>query len=192
MIYSYLGIFRVTEKVHWRLAIILMIALFAMKPLFSCFLIGYLIAEFNKKYGANYLINILGEKNELFLIMTFFLTAVVSTFFRADDHVDCLFASIIVLSISLSKIMQSFFTNGLSSYLGRISYPFYLIQIPIICSWSSYLYLKIPELGIDIISANIINLFLTILLCLLLATTLLPIEKLSVTYSKKIANLLLN
>ena len=193
MIYSYLGIFRVTEKVHWRIAIILMITLFAIKPLFACFLIGYLIAEFNKKYGANYLINILGEKNtEFFLILTFFLTALVSTFFRADEHVDCLFASIIVITISLSKIMQSFFTNGLSTYLGRISFPLYLIQISIICSWSSYLYLKIPELGIDIISASIINLFLTILLCLLLATALLPIEKLSVTYSKKIANLLLN
>lgn len=192
LIYSYLGVFRATEKVYWRLAILLTITLFVIKPLFSCFLIGYVIAEINKKYDGKYLTNILGEKNaELFFVLIFFSSLILSTFVRANDYLDCFFASIIVFSVSFSRSLKLFFSNRISNYLGHISFPLYLIQIPVICSWSSFLYLKLPELGIGIISANIINLFLTIFLCILLATLLLPVEKLSVVFSKKIANIFL-
>jgi len=193
MIYAYLGIFRTTEKINWKLVLPSTIALFLVKPLFSCFLIGYVIAELNKKYNGDYFFVFLKTKNmEIFFISIFFISATLSTYFRNNDYEACFFASCIVLSASFSKNLKSFFSNRLSSYLGRISFPLYLIQIPIICSWSSFLYLKLPTLEFDIVTSNLINLFSTIALSLLSATLLLPMEKISVTYSKKIGRIFTN
>ena len=66
------------------------------------------------------------------------------------------------------------------------------IQIPIICSYSSFIYLKQPDLGFDISTTNLINIISTVLLSLISATLLLPIEKISVTYSKKIGGIFIN
>tara|TARA_B110000503_G_C7098330_1_gene392653 strand:- start:405 stop:1472 length:1068 start_codon:yes stop_codon:yes gene_type:complete len=193
MIYAYLAIFRATEKIHWKVVLPLTTALFVAKPLLSCFLIGYIIAEINKKYNGDYLLSFLKIKNiEIFFISLFLISATLSTYFRSNDYEACFLASCIVLSVSFSRNLKSFFSNRLSNYLGRISFPLYLIQTPIICSWSSFLYLKLPALGFDMITSNLINLFSTVALSLLSATLLLPIEKLSIIYSKKIARVFIN
>lgn len=193
MIYTYLGIYRSTEKINWKVILPSSIGLFIFKPLYSCFLIGYIIAEINKKYDGDYLFGILKtNKIEIFFLLIFFTSAILSSYFRGNDYVTCLFASFIVISVSFSKNLKSFFSNGLSSYLGRISFPLYLIQIPIICSLSSFLYLKLPAFGFDIVTSNLINFFSTIVVSLISATLLLPIEKISVKYSKKIGMFFIN
>ena len=193
MIYTYLGIFRTTDQVYWRLVALVTITLFVVEPYYSCFLIGYVIAEVNIRYDSNYLIGLLRIKNvELFCLLMFVVIAMLSTYFSHNDYIECIFASSIVFLVSLSKNLKSFFSNKISNYLGRISFPLYLIHIPIICSFSSYLYLKLPALGMDVVTSNLINLFSTVLLCLTSATLLIPIEKLSVNYSKKIGKCFIN
>ena len=190
MIYAYLGIFRTTEKVYWKLIVSSISILFIFNPVYSCFLIGYLIAEINKKYSEIY-INLDMEKHknkiEIFFILFFLLNIILSTYFRNNSYETCLFAFFMIVSVSFSKYLKLFFSNKFSNFLGKISFPLYLIQVPIICSFSSFLYLKLPELGFTIVTSNIINLFLTIFLCLVAATFLLPLEKFSIIYSKKMA-----
>jgi len=193
MINAYLGIFRASEKINWKVILPATIALYIFSPLYSCFFIGYLIAEINKKYDGDYLFGFLRtNKIETIFLLMFFTSATLSAYFRENDYVTCLFASCIVVSVSFSKNLKSFFSSRLSNYLGQISFLLYLIQIPIICSFSSYLYLKLPTLGFDIVTSNLINLFLSLVVSLLLATLLLPLEKISVTYSKKIATFFIN
>ena len=188
LIYAYLGIFRNTEKVKWKLLIIAILSLFYFKPIYACFLIGYAIAEINRKNPVEPSTGIFKKRNkfETLFICIFMVCSLVSIFLRGNDQIECILAASIVLSVSYSYALKSFFSNRLSAYLGRISFPLYLVQIPIICSWSSYLYLKLPALGLSPMTSNFINLFSTISLCLVTATLLVPIEKLSVVYSKKI------
>ena len=95
----------------------------------------------------------------------------------------------IIIQPNKYSFINKITNNKLINYLGKISFPLYLIQIPIICSFSSFLYLKLPGLGFTIVTSNIINLFLTIFLCLITATFLLPLEKFSIIYSKKIGKI---
>ena len=194
IIYAYLGIFRRTEHIHWQVVVLITTILFCAYPFYACFFIGYIIAELHKKYNIHTSMQKIGvnkNKVEIIVILSFVALAILSTHFRANDYVICLLGAGIVIFASLSNIMKTFFANRVSTFLGKISFPLYLIHVPVICSWSSYLYLKLPECGVGLLAAGLINFFSTVLFCLILATLLTPIEKISVKYSKKIAEMLL-
>lgn len=193
VIYAYLGIFRATAKVPWRLSLLTTLSLFVLAPVFSCFFIGYILAEVNQKYASGPFSGRVSARTvDALSAAVFFLTAVVSTYWRASGHHICIFAAALVASVSFSGSLRRVFAGRVSQFLGRISFPLYLIQIPIICSWSSYLYLRLPELGMDVATSNLVNLFSTILLALVSAALLLPIERFSVAYAKKIGGFLLS
>ncbi len=192
VIYAYLGIFRSAGKVQWPIVIILTVMLFLSKPLLSCFFIGYMIAEITKSVNINSFLNkIKSRYREMFFGMIFLTSAVLSAYVRGSDRWSCLFGAGIVVSICFSVKLKCFFSNSASRFLGGISFPLYLIQIPLICSWTSYLYIELPELGLERINANLVNLFSTIILALLSARLLLPLESLSIRYSKKIGSYLI-
>ena len=193
LIYSYLAIFRATETIHWRLVALVTLALFLVIPVLACFMIGYSIAELGRKHTVESLCEHLGIRHpETILLSLFVISGVLATYFKDDNRLACVFASNMVFAVAYSKGLKSFFSNSASHFLGRISFPLYLIQIPIICSWSAYLYVRLPTLGLDASASNLINLFSTIFLCLLCAVLLLPVEKLSVSLSKKIGNALIS
>ena len=188
LIYSYLAIFKSKDEVNWKLSFSLTIFVFYLKPIMATFLIGYLIAEIHKKFGTGYLTRQRRtKKQEAIFITLFIVTAILSTYLRVNDYVTTAIASCLVIAVSFSKQLSSFFSNSLSRYLGRISFPLFLIQIPVICSWSSYLALKLGRSELSLVGASLINLFATIAMCFICATLLLPIEKISIVYSKKIA-----
>lgn len=189
-VYAYLGIFRAKETVHWKLIFIILVTSFFYKTLYACFAAGYLIAEFNNKNAENGALfsSKLAQRG---LIALAVVASVVSTFYHESDRVAFFVATIIVFCASYSLKLESFFSNRVSAFLGRISFPLYLIQIPIICSWSSYLFIKLPLLGLGVVESNFINLFSTVAICLLVSWILLPVERISVVYSKKIGRLFL-
>ena len=49
LIYAYLGIFRTTEAIYWKVALLATAALAMVGPPYACFMVGYLIAELNGK-----------------------------------------------------------------------------------------------------------------------------------------------
>jgi peptidoglycan/LPS O-acetylase OafA/YrhL len=57
-------------------------------------------------------------------------------------------ASMLVPLCLLSKPLRSLLSSRPVAFLGRISFGLYLVHVPLICSFSCWLYLKIgPELG---------------------------------------------
>ena len=187
MIYIFLGIFRTSGRVYWHIAIVLAIALLVVNPAFSCFIFGYLIAELNLRILDNES-KIIEAVSTSFFIIIVVLLAVRP---RSDGMLGCLMAASLVLSVSYSSSLKNFFSNSISSFLGKISFPLYLIQIPVICSWSSWLFLRLPEWGINGLLASNINLLTTVMITIVCAYLLLPVERFSIRYSKLIGRLIL-
>jgi peptidoglycan/LPS O-acetylase OafA/YrhL len=194
LVYGFLAIFRRSTTVQWRISVLLTLAFLCSTPLYACFTLGYLIAESNK----NFAVSKRRKGSDFFLICVFVGVSVFSTFpqFRGDDEitydmVTCLIATALVGTVSFSSMLRGFFSNSLSRFLGKISFPLYLIQIIVICSWSSYLYLNLPLLCSSPSLAALINLLTTVLLCIGLSVLLLPIERFSISASKKLGSILL-
>jgi hypothetical protein len=45
---------------------------------------------------------------------------------------------------------RQLFSSATSRFLGKISFPLYLVQIPLICSYSSFLFLRLSAHGLPI------------------------------------------
>lgn len=192
LIYGYLLIFRRSQNPKWFIATMLTTILFLIRPLYAAFMMGYLLAELNKKFPIdkiNTTINPISLKHLTAFI--FLATVLSSALYRGSDHLTLLYASLIVYSVSYSAKLITFFSNKISHFLGLISFPLYLVQIPIICSWSSYLHLQLSLLKFDPILSMIINLTSTLLLCILASRLLIPIENIAIKYSKIIGKLLI-
>jgi peptidoglycan/LPS O-acetylase OafA/YrhL len=143
VIYAYLGIFRNTSRVFWLPTLAFAIYLQFNNPFLSCFVFGYLIAELNFNFRKVNSVTLEGIS-----ILLFSSVPIISTFYRPTQNwKTSLMAVVLVLSVSYSKYLRAFFTCFFSRFLGKISFPLYLIQVPIICSWSSYLFLKLPQQG---------------------------------------------
>ncbi|MZH02926.1 MAG: acyltransferase [Nitrospinae bacterium] len=148
---------------------------------------GYLIAELSLRFKFN------GSKAIELVSFAVFVMVVVLLAIRprSDDILGCFMASALVMSVSYSTFFREFFSNKVSNYLGRISFPLYLIQIPVICSWSSWLFIKLPEWGVQGLLASNIILLTTIAIAILCAHLLLPVETFSIRFSKVIGRFIL-
>lgn len=189
LIYGYLGVFRNAAAVNWKFLACIIAVLFVISPMFACFFAGHAIAEIDKHVQDRPWLQ--GRALQYGLLALFGLTLFGSIFFRHNDRITFVIATSLVLTASLSTPLKAFFSNKVSEFLGEISFPLYLIQIPIICSWSSWLFIVLPEAGYDRVTSNVIILFSTIVLCVIAAVLLLPLERFSMNYSKKIGRLLL-
>lgn len=190
IIYSYLAIFRKDLNVQWLIAITILIILLNEAPIFSCFIGGYLIAELKNSYPSILktprLVQILSTTCFILIIITF-------TYWRPyNTTIICAAAILFVASISFSKPLQCFFSMRLSRFLGKISFPLYLIHIFVICSWSSYLFIFLSFMEIEPIIAISINIISSTFITLAIAISLLPIEKFSVKSSKVIGNFIIS
>ena len=193
VLYAYLAIFRTTESINWKVILTITAVLLSFIPLCACFCVGYLIAELNKKLEgkANFLRS---TPCQIILLLMFAVSIMMSIYFKSYNEVDLTVfsaASMLVFSVSFSGYLARLFSGRLSRFLGRISFPLYLIHFPIICSWSSYLFIHLPLMGFSRIKSNYIILTTTIAMCLMASVLLLPIEKRSNDLSKKIAALFL-
>lgn len=188
-IYLFLGVFRSGDRPQWIVIIPLTIHLLFSQALLACFMVGYIIAELNTSFPP--IKKTFFNRGNLLFTCLFIATAILTTIFRQSDKLTCILSGILVFSVSYSGILKGFFENKISHFLGKISFPLYLIQIPIICSWSSYLYIHpnkdilVPELN------SLITGLSTICLCILPSISLLPIERISIQISKKIGGSLL-
>ena len=187
LIYIFLGVFRASGKVYWHIALALALALLFIDPALSCFVFGYLIAELNLRASR-----IKGGKIEMISISIFISIGILIAAQPSMSYtVGSLLAVLLVLSVSCSTLLKNFFSNSISSFLGKISFPLYLIQIPVICSLSSWLFLKLPGWGINGLLASNINLLVTVAVSIACAYSLLPVERFSIRYSKLIGKLIL-
>ena len=190
LVYLIIGFFR-TDKNKTYLAPIAFIILFNLfnNPIIACFAMGYLFAELYVAYSQR-----LENMPWVSWLATALLAVPVicSTFYRTGHHFYiALLASLLVLCVTFSKPFKQFFSNKESRLLGKISFPLYLIHLPLICSFSSYLFLYLPSHGYgNQATANII-VATTVPLGLLIAWVFYPIETFSVKASKRISEWLM-
>jgi peptidoglycan/LPS O-acetylase OafA/YrhL len=145
----------------------------------ACFVYGYMLAEL---YHAR-------PKNLKYIATALFPLIVLGvTFINWHDnsfHLIVL-ATAMVFAGCFSPWLQAFFSNRLSHFLGVISFPLYLIHISIICSVSSRLYLYLTDNAYSAAASAWIVTISTIALAIGLAWLLVPVDRFSTRFSRKI------
>jgi len=89
-----------------------------------------------------------------------------------------------VLLIVITKPLQIFFSMRISRFLGKLSFPLYIVHIPIICTFTSYLIVHYWYAGNNIRLIALVG--LTIVLSMIAAYIFYPIEKISIKISGEI------
>ncbi|HEX6833930.1 MAG TPA: acyltransferase [Rudaea sp.] len=94
-----------------------------------------------------------------------------------SESVEMTAAAVFVFGCLNVDIVRKLFESRLSQFMGRISFPLYLVQIPLICSFSSLLYLAFVERHWPLFEACAVTIAFTIALALLVSIFFLPIER---------------
>lgn len=185
VVYAYLAVFRREGKTHWIVAIAMFAVFLKIAPYYACFMGGYLAAEavFNARIASSWRWVV-----ELCALTGSYLVVMTITFFRpGSDAPMALLATLLVLSIAFSTPLKRFFSTRLSSFLGKVSFPFYLTHLFVICSWSSTLFVMLPLMGIPMLPSLTLNIVTSLVISVSVAVALVPVERFSIRYSKRIA-----
>jgi peptidoglycan/LPS O-acetylase OafA/YrhL len=191
LIYLSIGLFRhENKKIYLFPLVAAVLYLFRNDPPLACFILGYFLAEAYFSYG--HIIKKLKFINSISTLL-FIVPVIISTFYRPEsDRYTALLAFILVLSVTFSPVLKNFFSNSISRFLGKISFPLYLIHMIVISSWSSYLFLHLPLYGYEHqVVANII-VATTLILSIFLAWIMSPMEEFSLKASKYLSKKILD
>jgi peptidoglycan/LPS O-acetylase OafA/YrhL len=94
-------------------------------------------------------------------------------------------AVLIVMSLTFINSLNRFFSSKVSRFLGKISFPLYVIHMAIICSFTSSLMLRHPDFRDNLWTALAIY-AASVLASLIAACCFYPVEKLSIWFSRKL------
>lgn len=188
-IYGYLGIYRASGRVYWRVLGLLTLVLYVLLPELACFFVGLMLAEeVSARTGEAVAPRRAATPLRRFApLAAFALAFAASVFLRGNNWLTSLLAACIVLSVVHSNLLRGFFSNGLSMFLGRISFPLYLVHIVFVCSWSAYLLMALPRIGGSEALALAFNFVSTVMICVAAAVAFLPVESFSLAVSKRVA-----
>ena len=156
-------------------------------PIYSCFLIGYLLAEMFAEARLRD-----SHWVQIFAGALFIVPVVCSTWFRTDSEpLMVLQATAMVFAVSFSPSLRRFFSSRVSEFLGSLSFPLYLVHFAVICSFTSYLYLWLHHQPLSNLTISNITLVSSVAVSLLVAWLFLPVEKFSIKASRSFADFLL-
>lgn len=152
------------------------------------FLCGYLLAEFYKsdmtfrQTVPNVQIAFLG-----------FIALMIFSSLRSADRSLFLplvgMSFVVVWTVLYSQRLSAFFSNRLSCFLGKISFPLYLIHVPIYCSFSSWLVGWLVNMGFSELPMYTIVYFSSVSLAIISAYLLSPLESFAIYLSRRINRL---
>lgn len=149
------------------------------------FLCGYLLAEFYKS-------DITSTQTPPNLPIAFlgFVVLMIFSSWRSPER--SLFLPMVgmslvaVWSVLYSQRLSAFFSNNLSRFLGKISFPLYLIHAPIYCTFSSWLLTWLHGFGFTPLTTYSIVYVSSVLLAIVCACLLYPVELLAINVSRRI------
>jgi peptidoglycan/LPS O-acetylase OafA/YrhL len=185
-IFGYLGIFRRSQRIQYRVAFAIIIALFVISPNFGCFFFGYLVAEVCA-LDLNAFKLLPATLTEVASLAAFSVLCIISTQIRNNELGTCLVGCLMVASIIASTTLVRVLSSPVSRFLGKISYPMYLVQLPIICSWSSFAFLELEAAKIDSNFTIAIVTVSTLAICIAIGTLLVPLDLHSIRFSRNVA-----
>ena len=185
VIYALIPLFGKQFIFPFLLPLVVAVSLLFIKPFIACFIFGYLIAQLNLRY-----LDLRNKYISAACLLAFALiVGIVSSNETLEDWFKCLLASALIISVSYSPVLRKVFTNSILLFIGKISFPLYLIQFLVICSFSSYLNTQFKAFNFVNLTSTNINLGLTIAACILFAYLLTPLDIYSIQISKKMGAL---
>ena len=182
LLYLLIALFRRDAIYFLALPLVIACVLLIFKPFIACFIFGYLIFELNLRYTkvSSALISRLG-------VFSFLSVVVVVSFSQdLDDWIKCLLASVLIISVCHSSILKKVFTNPALLFLGKISFVLYLIQFSVICSLSAYIAIQFRDHNFVNLASSNITLLVTVVVSIVCAFLLNPLDTYSIGISKKI------
>ncbi|WP_265577145.1 acyltransferase family protein [Pseudomonas protegens] len=192
VIYAYLFFFRSGSRVHWPVAALLALFFAWNQSFYLCFISGYLIAEVNKRFPLDIVASKIRSVEAISLLLLCFVV-VFSYFVKGApyNNYGSLIAIGVVLFVSYSKVASGLLSNSVSRFLGTISFPLYLIHVPVIFSMSCLMFVGFYKSGIDQIASIYLNIILTVVFCLVISSLLVPVERRTMRWSKNIGRFIL-
>jgi len=149
-------------------------------PFLIAFVVGLLIADLATPLRA-----CLGRFADLVGLLLLGTAWVISALCRGayTPVLVCLPALMLVLSVAISTPLQRLLQVPLSRWLGRVSFPLYLVHGLVICGPISWLLLHLHAIGLPDLWVAMVLVPTTLALSLLAAQAFLPIEQLAVRVS---------
>ncbi len=164
------------------------IALFWGAPLYLTFVYGYVLANLDLLIRDKQVARgIVGDVAGL-LLLAF------AAYYRLDHDgpkTNALLGACLVLAPILSPLLRRLLSSSFSKWLGRISFPLYLVHGIIICSISSFLIVRLHEFGWSPQSMAIAVVPATIVISLGVAQLCLGIERFAIRSSHRFASYVL-
>ncbi len=108
-----------------------------------------------------------------------------------SGNLNVLAASVLVFVVLCTPILRTFFQNRLSRYLGSISFPLYLTHFLIICSFSSFVLIKLQRMGFSTVQGNAINCVMSLVFCMVVAHFFRPVEAFAIQTARKFSDVLM-
>lgn len=102
-------------------------------------------------------------------------------------YFNSLIAVPVVAAVTFSPWLKQLFTAPISRFLGRISFPFYLLHLLVICSFSSYLIVTLHAHGWNMMHIAEAVIPSTFAVSLIAATLFYPCERFSIRASHHVA-----
>lgn len=151
----------------------------------TCFLFGILLAYYLVWKNKD---NKLPPSPSLYSIFhKIMLALIILWFYYSDFSFDIksnLIAVLIIFLVINSSYLQKMLSSKISIFLGKISFPLYLIHIPLIFSLTSFLIVKKYDPNNTLLIAAYLG--ITAAASIIAAWFLYPVEKFAVTFSHKV------
>jgi peptidoglycan/LPS O-acetylase OafA/YrhL len=110
-------------------------------------------------------------------------------FFRVGGALKIIAAALAVGSLTFIKTFRAFFSNKLSRFLGKISFPLYITHYPLVFSFTSYLMLRYPSWENDA-ALTLLLYGLSPAVSIAAACIFYPVEIFSLWFSRRLYSLL--
>jgi peptidoglycan/LPS O-acetylase OafA/YrhL len=190
MVFCVLAIFGSVKTRVFAYALLVAVTAY-LNTAFLCFILGLGIAELNQQPYVQRIRHTRVAHSCAFAILVSCVMA--STFCRNLYQTIFLplIAAAFVLTPVISERVAQFFGNAASVFPGSISFPLYLVQVPIICSIGSLVYLSFIRAEAPAIISIGTTLFVTVGVSIMSATAFRPIEALAIRTSRGISRFFL-
>ncbi|QNK65832.1 acyltransferase family protein [Variovorax sp. PAMC26660] len=154
---------------------------FFINPIFSAFVVGMVLAEVH--VSDFWKRNAIGLSAPAFLVflVAFYGASLLPKVGPNPEWAYLIVASLLTISCVFSKTLSTFLSGRLSRFLGRISFPLYLIHGPLMLSYANMVYRWV---GDPTDAQKVLLNLSTVALCIACATLLAPIDRWGVAAAK--------
>lgn len=184
LVFALLALFGIKNLRFIVYAISAVVLSLLVSPLLA-FVLGMILADlFNSKRLQRMRIT---PAALVFSIAAFVISVLFSTFCRdlyPDPRILSWIAFVLVAGIVACKRVTRLLEGDISRFLGKISFPLYLTHLPIICSFSAWLYITLTNNGNAPYIAVWLTFFSTLPVIFLAAFTFAPMENFAVDASR--------